>query len=253
MKQINQPKLLSFHNDPAIKEKYLNRLRLHYKADEIIKGTYWENGKGCAVGCTVHSSNHASYESELGIPQILARLEDRIFEGLPNEKAKEFPIQFLEAIPVGVDLDPVWRKFMIWLLIDETEGVIRQAKIDKTKKAIKDVAKAFSDSLTKTVSHEKWVAVRRVVYAAAYATDAVDATTTHAAAAAYAADAAYTAAVTAAHAATDAYAAAVYAANAAYAAAASAAHAANADDAHDARNSKYVAMSEKLIELFKDV
>jgi hypothetical protein len=31
MKQINQPKLLSFHNDPAIKEKYLNR-------DEIIQG-----------------------------------------------------------------------------------------------------------------------------------------------------------------------------------------------------------------------
>src|SRR5690606_8523754 len=145
--------------DPSIKEKYLNRLHLHYKADEIIKGTYWQNGKGCAVGCTVHSSSHASYESELGIPRILARLEDTIFEGLPNEEAKEFPIRFLEAIPVGVDLDPGWRKFMIWLLVDENEGVIRHAKTAKTKKAISDVAQTFSDSLTKTVSHDKWATV----------------------------------------------------------------------------------------------
>src|SRR5690606_37506481 len=132
-------KLLSFHNDPSIKEKYLNRLHLHYKADEIIKGAYWENGKGCAVGCTVHSSNHSAYETELGISRILARLEDRIFERLPNEKAKEFPIQFLKAIPIGVDLEPVWRKLMIWLLIDENEGVIRHAKTAKTEKVIKDV------------------------------------------------------------------------------------------------------------------
>lgn len=229
MKQINQPKLLSFHNDPAIKEKYLNRLYLHYKADEIIQGTYWQNGKGCAVGCTVHSRSHESYESELGIPRVLAYLEDGIFEGLPNEKAKEFPIQFLEAIPVGVDLEPVWRKFMIWLLIDENEGVIRHAKTAKTKKVIKDVAKAF---YYKTVSREKRATVRWAVYAAAYATE-------------YAVDAgAYAVTATA------------YAANVAAEAAADAAtHAAAADAADagiDARNRKYVVMSEKLIELFKD-
>lgn len=219
-------KLLSFHNDSAIKEKYLNRLHLHYKADEIIKGTYWENGKGCAVGCTVHSRSHASYESELGIPRILARLEDTIFEGLPNEKAKEFPIQFLEAIPVGVDLEPVWRKFMIWMLIDENEGVIRYAKTEETKKAIKDVAKAFSDSLTKTVSHEEWVAVRRAAVI----------------------DAAYNAAYAAAHAADYA---ANYTIDADVYAVIAASYSTNAadDDADVCR--KYVVMSEKLIELLK--
>src|SRR5690606_15257740 len=230
MKQTNQPKLLSFHNDPAIKEKYLNRLYLHYKADEIIQGTYWQNGKGCAVGCTVHSRSHESYESELGIPRVLAYLEDGIFEGLPNEKAKEFPIQFLEAIPVGVDLEPVWRKFMIWLLIDENEGVIRHAKTAETKKVIKDVAKAF-----KTASREKWATVRRAAYAAAYATEyavdadayAVTATAYAVTATAYTADAAYAnAADVAADAAADA---------ATHAAAADA-----ADAGIDARNRKYV-------------
>src|SRR5690606_32222125 len=211
MKQTNHPKLLSFHNDPAIKEKYLNRLYLHYKADEIIR-------------------SHESYESELGVPWILACLEDSIFEGLPNEKAKEFPIQFLEAIPVGVDLEPVWRKFMIWLLVDENEGVIRHAKTAETKQVIKDVAKAF-----KTAPREKWATVRRAAYAAAYATEyavdadayAVTATAYAVTATAYTADAAYAnAADVAADAAADA---------ATHAAAADA-----ADAGIDARNRKYV-------------
>ena len=42
-------KLLSFHNDPKIKEKYLERVKAHQEADQIIKGLYWEDGKGCAM------------------------------------------------------------------------------------------------------------------------------------------------------------------------------------------------------------
>lgn len=44
--------LLVFHGKPAVKAKYLKRVRAHAKADEIVSGRYWENGKGCAVGCT---------------------------------------------------------------------------------------------------------------------------------------------------------------------------------------------------------
>lgn len=97
----------AFHNDPEIKEKFLKRLRAHYEADEIVKGTYWENGKGCAVGCTIHGNDHSKYEEELGIPIILARLEDRIFEGMPNAESKEWPIKFIESINVGSDLSKV--------------------------------------------------------------------------------------------------------------------------------------------------
>ena len=57
----------AFHNDLKIKEKYLSRVRAHALADEIVKGKYWEGGKGCAVGCTIHGSQHKNYEKELGI------------------------------------------------------------------------------------------------------------------------------------------------------------------------------------------
>ena len=54
----------AFHGDPKVKTKYLKRVRAHRAADQIIHGTYWEDGKGCAVGCTIHSSDHAAYETE---------------------------------------------------------------------------------------------------------------------------------------------------------------------------------------------
>lgn len=120
-------KLLAFHNDPAIKEKYLQQVKMHAAADEIIKGKYWEGGQGCAVGCTIHGNSHTAYETELGISRIIARLEDGIFEGLPNEEAMTFPVRFLEAVPVGADLSLVFYQFMHWLLVDPIDGVIKFA------------------------------------------------------------------------------------------------------------------------------
>ena len=85
----------AFNGKQEVKDKYVARVKAHAAADEIIKGSYWERGKGCAVGCTVHSNSHKAYEEELGIPMVLARLEDRIFEGMSNDKAMKFPLKFL--------------------------------------------------------------------------------------------------------------------------------------------------------------
>jgi hypothetical protein len=132
-------KLLAFHGDHAIKDKYLDRLRAHALADEIVQGIYWQNGKGCAVGCTIHGFVHHDYETLLGIPESLARLEDQLFEGLPNAHAKTFPIQFLESIAPGADLSKVENLFLRWLLIDESDGVINYADFS-TKQIIRNIA-----------------------------------------------------------------------------------------------------------------
>src|SRR5271166_6347579 len=97
----------AFLNDPKVKEKYILRVKQHQELDEIIKGQYCENGKGCAVGCTIHSKEHSSYETELGIPEWLARVEDTIFEGLPNEVAETWPLNFLSSINLGANLDNI--------------------------------------------------------------------------------------------------------------------------------------------------
>src|SRR5712692_7450214 len=50
------------------KSAIMKQLRKHAKADKIEKGYYWEDGKGCAIGCTIHSGDHAEYEPRFGIP-----------------------------------------------------------------------------------------------------------------------------------------------------------------------------------------
>ena len=112
----------AFHNDPAIKQKYLNRVIAHQSADNLIHGTGWEDGKGCAIGCTLESYDHGLYPIELGIPLMLAKLEDTIFEGLDNGEAQQWPIRFLDAITPGADLSTVGWKFLHWLLTDSKIG-----------------------------------------------------------------------------------------------------------------------------------
>jgi hypothetical protein len=125
--------LVAYHADPAIKRGILKQLRAHAKADEIVKGRYWEDGKGCAVGCTVHSNEHSAYETRFGIPEVLARLKETIFEGLPNGRAKEWPIQFMLAVKPGADLSRVHWHFLHWLLTTEavnpgiTHPIVRDA------------------------------------------------------------------------------------------------------------------------------
>ena len=75
-------------------------------------------GKAAAVGCTIHGETHESFERELGIPQMLAWLEDVIFEGLPNRLAKNWPERFLSSIAPGRDLSPVGWQFLHWLLTE---------------------------------------------------------------------------------------------------------------------------------------
>jgi hypothetical protein len=222
--------MIAFHGDSNTKAKYVERVKAHAAADEIIHGQYWEAGKGCAVGCTIHGSDHRRYEKELGVPLMLARLEDRIFEGMTNGDAKEFPLRFLSAIEPGADLSLVWHQFAHWLLVDPQDGVIKYAKTDKTKDAIQLVAELYDRAARGLLVEKKeWQRARGVAaaaYAAAYAAYA-------AADAADAADAAY-----AADAAADA---------AAYADAADAAYAAAYADA--ARRKSYKRQADKLVEL----
>ena len=105
--------LLSFHNDAAVKTKYVDRVKAHAAADRLVQGVGWEEGKGCAVGCTFENYDHSRGPIEIGVPEWLMRLEDKVFEGLPKSDAMQWPVIFLEAIPVGVDLDPLRHKLAI--------------------------------------------------------------------------------------------------------------------------------------------
>ena len=148
--------MLSYHNDEAVKAKYLARVQAHAAADEIIQGDGWVNGKGCTVGCTLHDYDHSRYPIELGLPEWLARLEDTIFEGLPNAVAKEFPAKFLEAIPVGVDLEPVKWRLALVLLAENAERVKGLEITDELKKQVLDAIEQVAEVNRKAIEYGEW-------------------------------------------------------------------------------------------------
>lgn len=110
--------LRAFHNDAALKEATLAELREHRRLDQIVQGFYWEDSKGCAVGCMTHDPDggHRLYPEKWGIPVELAYLEDRLFECLTVNDAKEWPLRFIGSIPVGADLTLVWSQWCVWML-----------------------------------------------------------------------------------------------------------------------------------------
>lgn len=164
-------KMLSFHNKQEVKDFYLKRVKMHREADEIIKGVYWEDGRGCGIGCTVHSRKHYSYETELGITWRLALVEDSLFEKLPNDLAKEFPIQFLEAMPIGVDTNIIFKKFIIWNLSDKKEGLIYHIKDKKAIELLKEISATYKKSFKKEIKIEVWKDLEKRASASASAYD----------------------------------------------------------------------------------
>lgn len=162
-------KLLSFHGQQSIKDEYISRIKLHAAADEIIKGTYWQNGKGCAVGCTVHSNNHLSYGTELGIPLDLAIYEDKIFESLPNDEAKKFPLEFLESIPVGVNLEKVGLNFSLWLVTDEKDGLLSKITNAPSVEFLNKLAEILKKEIADTATEDDRKEFNAYAYAYAFA------------------------------------------------------------------------------------
>ena len=153
-------KLRAFNKNPKLKKDMVAEILNHQKLDKIVKGTYgteYTNGdfRGCAVGCSIHSykvrygknldtNDHKVYETELGIPESLARLEDYLFEAMPNDKAMKWPAEFMKAITPGADLSLVAPKFISATLRDLLS--IREVKDDKAvSKVVLDIAKMWDD------------------------------------------------------------------------------------------------------------
>lgn len=163
----------AFHNDPELKEQILTNLREHLRLDHYKQGLSWnsETQKGCGVGCTLVDFGgdpycHKDYERLFGIPVVLARIKDNLFESLSCEDSKLWPINFISSINVGADLSLVWPKFSVWLLIDNEHGVIQYADTP-WREVIQAVASLQNDIIGGgLVSQDYWeAAARDCIYA----------------------------------------------------------------------------------------
>ena len=126
---------------------------------------YWKYGKSLAPCCTMHGLDqvHLRYTRSLGVPEVLAQVQHKIFMKLLCSEAERRQLAFLTALrpngersselsselssdrspDLSSDLAHIWPQFAIWLLDDPTDGIIRFAKTRKTRLIVTRVANLY--------------------------------------------------------------------------------------------------------------
>ena len=108
--------LVAYHGRQVDKDAVIAQLRRHRDAGELVHGcSEWKDGKGGAIGCTVHSDDLSDYETRFGIPIFVADIKNLIFEKLPINVAREWPERLMSAIVPGSDLSRVHWLLLHWL------------------------------------------------------------------------------------------------------------------------------------------
>ena len=187
----------AFVNSEVTKDQLVEALEKHKKLDSFIQGSYSRsNGtfKGCDVGCTLHDfapgkeDQHKMFPKLFSISERFSYLCDSLFEILPLNKAKEFPLKRTKALSVGCDTDLVVDKFLLWLLSGDDSPISKWNK----ETYIKNVAGLYQRKLREdNPTKKEWAAARDAAGAArdaAWVAKADKAATKAADAAAWAAD-----------------------------------------------------------------
>jgi hypothetical protein len=91
------------------------RVAAHVAADSIAQGIYWDkrNKRGCFIGCLAHSDDPKINEQTYGLPVMVQRIAESIFESLPANEAKAFFAALPDAVGCdGKDLSKVGWQFL---------------------------------------------------------------------------------------------------------------------------------------------
>ena len=96
-------------------DKLRHEVAAHVAADSIIQGNYWnkESQVGCFIGCLAHGNNPLTNETAYGLPVMIQRIAENIFEALPADEAKAFFAALPDAVGCdGKDLSKVGWQFL---------------------------------------------------------------------------------------------------------------------------------------------
>ena len=116
--------LRAWHGDPALRASTIATAERHRAADLLRHGATGrpsDGAPGCSVVCTVGSYDHSLYPIHLGLPEWLARMQDRIYESLPRDGRHlddEWTVDLLGCIEPGADLDAVLPHILHDILVE---------------------------------------------------------------------------------------------------------------------------------------
>jgi hypothetical protein len=96
-------------------DKLRQEVAAHVAADAIVQGVYWDvvRKQGCFFGCLAKSDDPTINEATYGLPVMVQRIAENIFEALPADEAKAFFAALPDAVACdGKDLTKVGWQFL---------------------------------------------------------------------------------------------------------------------------------------------
>jgi hypothetical protein len=128
-------------------QQLAQEVKKHIDADSVTQGYYWEDGKGCFIGCLAHGNDVQQLSVTYGLSVGLTRICEAIFEGLSPEDAKQFFADFPDAIGYdGKNLSLVLWQFL--------EDVLRNLPAQKPE--IQSVIDPVIAGIGLLAKGEKW-------------------------------------------------------------------------------------------------
>jgi hypothetical protein len=148
----------------------------HVAADSIAQGVYWNEGnkRGCFIGCLAHSDDLGINEQTYGLPVMVQRIAESIFEALPDDEAKAFFAALPDAVGCdGKDLSKVGWQFLAAELraLPEQPGEV-QVVIDPVIAGMDLLASGQERAAAAAAARVAWAAARAAADAAWAAADA---------------------------------------------------------------------------------
>ncbi|HTD03878.1 thioredoxin [Undibacterium sp.] len=172
----------AFWGDADLQKAVATQVRQHIEADQVVTAKRVpicdeENQKYSLMGAALHAADMDRYEGTLGIPAVLAQLEEAVHSLMMVEVADgdgksydafreqgcSYPVDWLQSIPLGADLRRVTPHFLHWLLLDLISAPYLSAfsVVDDAKSVVRDVAALHARTATGTMPNAaEWKAAR---------------------------------------------------------------------------------------------
>lgn len=134
----------AFYNKPSTKQLYLDRMRAHRLAGQIVQDKYWwdqSSFTGCAIGCLTHSSHLEALQSALNIPKALGKLAGLLHSFMDKNRSIFWGEELLNAMTTGGDISGVIDGFILWTLTNN--DALRRYAVHEDLDLIEHVLELF--------------------------------------------------------------------------------------------------------------
>lgn len=126
----------AWYDDPELKAFYLQRVQTAINNGILLPDCRATFQNGNMIGGGIYAvlarrGNHELVANLIAVPESITMMAEAIFDNLPVVEARLFALDYLNAIPVGADMNDAERRLREWLLyIGEDHFTIKHCVLD---------------------------------------------------------------------------------------------------------------------------